>query len=226
MRHRHAHWIWAALVLVASTAPAWSEDGSPEVRPLPRAVTGAFEPDDRGERFAGLFSDDYARAIEQALAIPEFPEPAPLTVRKDGVPVQLLEYGSDTVIWTKRVTESSALVNSELVFAGYGIVAPEYDWDDYAGIDVTGKTVVLLVNDPGYATQDPELFNGNAMTYYGRWTYKYEEAARQGAAGALIVHQTAPAGYGWGTVSASWTGPQFDLSAEDQMLSSLMIVAL
>jgi Zn-dependent M28 family amino/carboxypeptidase len=126
-----------------------------------------------------------------------------------------LAFGDDVVTWTTRVVETSDVENSDLVFVGYGIVAPEHGWDDYAGVDVTGKTVVILVNDPGYATQDPEVFSGNAMTYYGRWTYKFEEAARQGAAAALIVHQTAPAAYGWETVRNSWTGPQFNLQPED-----------
>ncbi|MEE4173185.1 MAG: M28 family metallopeptidase [Xanthomonadales bacterium] len=127
-----------------------------------------------------------------------------------------LAYGPDQVIGTRRQVDQVALEDSELVFVGYGISAPERDWDDYAGIDVTGKTVVILVNDPGYATQDPALFNGNAMTYYGRWTYKYDEAARQGAAGAIIVHDTLPAAYGWPTVENSWTGPQFNMELEDQ----------
>lgn len=126
-----------------------------------------------------------------------------------------LRHGGDAVIWTKRVEESVSLDDSELVFVGYGIVAPEYGWNDYEGVDVEGKTVVMLVNDPGYATQDPELFDGNAMTYYGRWTYKYEEAARQGASGAIVIHETGPAGYPWDVVSGSWTGPQFDLVGED-----------
>ncbi len=128
-------------------------------------------------------------------------------------------YGDEIVVWTKRVVGSAAINNSEMVFVGYGIVAPEYGWDDYEGIDVRGKTVVMLVNDPGFATQDSSLFNGNAMTYYGRWTYKYEEAARQGAAGALIVHETEPASYPWGTVQGSWTGPQFGLVAGDNNMS-------
>jgi Zn-dependent M28 family amino/carboxypeptidase len=124
-------------------------------------------------------------------------------------------YGPDLIAWTKRVTEQIDVADSELVFVGYGIVAPEYGWDDYEGIDVTGKTVVVLVNDPGFATQDPEVFKGNTMTYYGRWTYKYEEAARQGAAGVLIVHETEPAAYGWSTVEGTWSGVQFDLVSED-----------
>ncbi|MGI9286141.1 MAG: M28 family metallopeptidase, partial [Pseudomonadales bacterium] len=127
-----------------------------------------------------------------------------------------LTYGNDMMVWTKRVTDSVALENSELVFVGYGIVAPEYNWNDYQDLDVKGKTVVILVNDPGFATQDDGLFNGNAMTYYGRWTYKYEEAARQGAAGAIIVHEDAAAGYPWAVVAGSWSGPQFDLVAEDE----------
>ena len=125
------------------------------------------------------------------------------------------EYGAEFVAGTPRVVESVGFENSELVFVGYGAVAPEFGWDDYASVDVTGKTVVVLVNDPGYATQDPDLFKGNAMTYYGRWTYKYEEGARQGAAAVLIVHETAPAAYGWATVENGWTGTQFNLVAED-----------
>ncbi len=129
-------------------------------------------------------------------------------------PVEL-QHGDATVVWTKRVAESVTLEDSEMVFVGYGIVAPEYGWNDYEGVDVEGKTVVMLVNDPGFATQDPELFNGNAMTYYGRWTYKYEEAARQGASGAIVIHETGPAGYPWDVVSGSWTGPQFDLVSDN-----------
>ncbi len=123
--------------------------------------------------------------------------------------------GSDTMLWTKRVQREVSLDASEMVFVGYGIVAPEYDWDDYAGADVHGKTVVILVNDPGFATADPELFRGNTMTYYGRWTYKFEEAARQGAAAAFIIHETDAAGYGWDVVANSWSGEQLDLQRAD-----------
>ncbi|GAK32306.1 hypothetical protein JCM17846_10400 [Iodidimonas nitroreducens] len=124
-------------------------------------------------------------------------------------------YGSDMMVWTTRVAEHMAIKDSELVFVGYGINAPEYGWNDYEGIDMTGKTAIILVNDPGFATQNPDLFDGNSMTYYGRWTYKYEEAARQGAEGAIIIHQTAPAAYPWSVVENSWTGPQFDLVRPD-----------
>jgi Zn-dependent M28 family amino/carboxypeptidase len=104
---------------------------------------------------------------------------------------------------------------SELVFVGYGVNAPELQWNDYAGVDVKGKTVVMFVNDPGFHQQDPSLFEGNRMTYYGRWTYKFEEAARQGAAAALIIHDTEGAAYGWEVVRNSWSGAQFDLRQAD-----------
>lgn len=126
-----------------------------------------------------------------------------------------LAYGSDTVVSTARPQATVSLTDSPLVFAGYGIVAPEYQWNDYAGLDVRGKTVVVLVNDPGYATGDPQVFHGKAMTYYGRWTYKYEEAAHQGAAGVLIVHDTGPAGYPWEVVRNSGTGPHEELPPGD-----------
>ncbi len=124
-----------------------------------------------------------------------------------------LNYATEMMVGSQQQIPSIAVSDSDIVFVGYGVVAPERNWNDYAGINVEGKTVVILVNDPGYATQDPELFNGNAMTYYGRWTYKYEEAARQGAAAALIVHETGAAGYGWEVVSGSWSGPQIGLQA-------------
>jgi len=132
-------------------------------------------------------------------------------------------YGTEVMLGSPQVLEENGLNRSELIWVGYGIVAPEYNWNDYEGISVKGKTVVILVNDPGYATQNPELFNGNSMTYYGRWTYKYEEAARQGAAGALIIHQTAPAAYGWNVVEDSWSGPQFHLATENNNMDQLNV---
>ena len=133
---------------------------------------------------------------------------APLSITGKGAPLSFT-YGKDWVGATYREDAKTVLKDSELVFVGYGINAPEKGWNDYAGLDVKGKTVVILVNDPDWQTAGLEgPFNGKAMTYYGRWTYKYEEAARQGAAGALIVHQTAPAAYGWNVVESSWSGPQ------------------
>ncbi|HYJ40049.1 MAG TPA: M28 family metallopeptidase [Steroidobacteraceae bacterium] len=121
-----------------------------------------------------------------------------------------LKFRQDMVIWTKREKTAESMEASPMVFVGYGVTAPESGWDDYAGVDMRGKTAIILVNDPGFATQDAALFRGRAMTYYGRWTYKFEEAARRGATGALIVHQTDAAGYGWDTVVNSWSTPQLD----------------
>jgi len=141
-----------------------------------------------------------------------------LRIEGEGPAVEL-EYGTDFMAWTKRVIDRTAIEDSELLFVGYGVVAPEYGWNDYEGVDVEGKTVVVLVNDPGYATGDSERFNGRSMTYYGRWTYKYEEAARRGAEGVLVIHDTGPAGYPWDVVRGSWSGPQFGLVADDANLS-------
>jgi Zn-dependent M28 family amino/carboxypeptidase len=126
-----------------------------------------------------------------------------------------LRYGAEMVVWTKRAVPTAQLEHSGLVFVGYGIVAPEYRWNDYAHIDVHGKTVLVLANDPGYGSKDPGVFKGNAMSSYGRWAYKFEEAARQGAAGVLLIHDAAAVGYGWNVVASSWTGPQLELAAAD-----------
>lgn len=113
----------------------------------------------------------------------------------------------DFVIWTQKTDSLVEVKDAEVVFAGFGIVAPEYGWNDYAGLDVKGKIVVVLVNDPGFGTEDSTFFKGNTMTYYGRWTYKYEEAARQGALGCLIVHNTIPAGYGFNVIQGKHHQP-------------------
>ncbi|MXO75530.1 M28 family peptidase [Altererythrobacter aerius] len=134
---------------------------------------------------------------------------APLAVTGPDGKTQTFAYGDDWVAATYRETPTVNLANSELVFVGFGIVAPEKGWNDYAGVDMKGKTAVILVNDPDYEAQGlTGEFNGRAMTYYGRWTYKFEEAARQGAAAAIIVHDTFPAAYGWNVVESSWSGPQ------------------
>ena len=126
-----------------------------------------------------------------------------------------LAFGTEMMIGTRTGQPQVDINGSELVFVGYGVNAPELGWNDYDGIDVKGKTVVMFVNDPGFHSKDAELFEGNRMTYYGRWTYKYEEAARQGAAAALIIHDDAGASYGWDVVKNSWSGPQFDLAVKD-----------
>ena len=123
-----------------------------------------------------------------------------------------LRFHDDFVAWTKRQIEDVS-VDADTVFVGYGITAPEYQWDDFSGADVKGKMLILLVNDPGY--EDASLFGGKAMKYYGRWTYKYEKAAELGAAGCLIVHETGPAGYPWAVVALK-SGEQFDLSSPDK----------
>ncbi|MHB8053739.1 MAG: M28 family metallopeptidase [Candidatus Aminicenantales bacterium] len=123
--------------------------------------------------------------------------------------------GTQFVGWTLQAREEVAVADSDMVFVGYGVVAPEWNWDDYAGADVRGKTVVMLVNDPGFAAKDPELFKGKTMTYYGRWPYKFAEAARHGAAAALLVHETEPASYGWDVVNNSWMGARYSLSTPD-----------
>jgi Zn-dependent M28 family amino/carboxypeptidase len=128
---------------------------------------------------------------------------------------QSLKYKEGMVAGTRREQEKVALNDSELVFVGYGVNAPEYDWNDYEGLDVNGKTVVILVNDPGFENPDSGKFQGTTMTYYGRWSYKYEEASRQGAEGAIIVHETAPASYGWSVVANSWSGPQYGLVTDN-----------
>lgn len=124
-----------------------------------------------------------------------------------------LELLKDFVVTTSKTDDLISLKDSELVFAGFGIVAPEYGWDDYAGVDWKGKTAVVLVNDPGFQSGDKNLFKGNEMTYYGRWTYKFEEAARQGAAGVLIIHETEPASYGWNVVQSGWSGAHLTLES-------------
>ena len=122
-----------------------------------------------------------------------------------------LTQGQQIVVSTRLPGNHVMLTDAPLVFVGYGIKAPERNWDDFKGVDVRGKVIVVLVNDADFEEPALNTFNGRAMTYYGRWTYKYEEAARQGAAGVIIVHETAPASYGWATVQNSWSGPQFDI---------------
>jgi Zn-dependent M28 family amino/carboxypeptidase len=143
-----------------------------------------------------------------------------LTVQK-GASKHPFTWSKDYVAFTKHVADTAALDNSDLIFVGYGVTAPEYNWDDFKGLDVKGKTIVVLVNDPQVPDPadptklDQKTFNGNAMTYYGRWTYKYEEAARRGASGVFIVHETGPAGYPYSVVQG-FLGERFDLVTPDK----------
>ncbi|HMD35787.1 MAG TPA: M28 family metallopeptidase, partial [Vicinamibacterales bacterium] len=160
--------------------------------------------------------------------------PAPLVFAKRGSgrgapdKTTTLKWKDDVVAWTKHVDEHAAIKDSELVFVGYGVVAPEYNWDDYKGTDVTGKTLVMLVNDPPVpdpanpSELDPKTFGGKAMTYYGRWTYKYEIGAQKKAAGVLLIHETGPAGYPFEVVQSKVT-EQFDLVTPDKNMSRVAI---
>ena len=132
--------------------------------------------------------------------------------------------GNDFTARTEQLQPVIDVRNSDIVFVGYGINAPEYNWNDYENTNVEGKTVIVLVNDPGFATQNDALFTGNAMTYYGRWTYKYEEAARQGAKAVFIVHETAPAAYPWGVVESSNTGTKYTLMDNNLNASKLPVM--
>lgn len=144
---------------------------------------------------------------------------SPLTVSMGDRAMRFAK-GDDYVAVTYRAVPEIDIAKSELVFVGYGINAPEKGWNDYAGIDMHGKTALILVNDPDYESESLEgTFNGRAMTYYGRWTYKFEEAARQGATAALIVHDTYPASYGWNVVESSWSGPQAYAESADGGMS-------
>jgi Zn-dependent M28 family amino/carboxypeptidase len=144
----------------------------------------------------------------------------PLVVSK-GATNQSFKWSDDVVAWSKHVADSAEIKDSEIVFAGYGVEAPEYNWDDFKGLDVKGKTIMVLVNDPAVpdpsdpAKLDSKLFNGPAMTYYGRWTYKFEEGARKGAAGVLIVHEEGPAGYPFSVVQGNLR-EKFDLVTPDK----------
>lgn len=153
------------------------------------------------------------------------PEATPLVLEKGGQKLEL-QYRDDYVAWTKRVTGRVALGASELVFAGYGVEAPEFNWDDFKGVDVKGKTIVVLINDPAVpgpdGKLDPKVFGGDAMTYYGRWTYKFEKGADKGAAGVLIVHETGPAGYGFNVVQGN-TGEKLDLVTPDKNMGRAAI---
>jgi Zn-dependent M28 family amino/carboxypeptidase len=206
-----------------------------EIAELSSDAYGGREPMSEGERLTlefiesrfrdlglqPLFGDSYLQPVD-LVSIESDPATVQMTFHLDGKD-RLVRHQDEMVAATTRAVPESRVESSEVVFVGYGIVAPEYGWNDYADVDVRGKTVLILINDPGFATQDPALFKGNAMTYYGRWTYKYEEAARQGAAAAVIIHDTAPAAYGWDVVRNSWSGPQFHLHRDNDNMDHVSI---
>ncbi|MBK7434933.1 MAG: M20/M25/M40 family metallo-hydrolase [Chitinophagaceae bacterium] len=131
-----------------------------------------------------------------------------------------LKAGEDYINWTNRTEPEIRLENTPVVFAGYGVVAPEYNWNDYAGLDVKGKLVLVMVNDPGFWSGDTTLFKGRAMTYYGRWTYKFEEAARQGAKGCLIIHNTAAAGYPLSVLMTNFNSTRLQLDERGKQVAN------
>jgi Zn-dependent M28 family amino/carboxypeptidase len=147
--------------------------------------------------------------------------PAKQLTVANGNSKQVLKWRDEVVAWSKHVADSASIEDSDLIFAGYGVEAPEFDWDDFKGVDLKGKTIVVLVNDPAVPDPsdpkklDPKTFGGDAMTYYGRWTYKFEEGARKGAAGVLIVHETGPAGYPFSVVQGNLS-EKFDLVTPDK----------
>jgi len=155
-------------------------------------------------------------------------DPSAVLTFKKGSKEQKLKFKDDFVAWTKRVTETVSVDQAELVFAGYGVQAAEFNWDDYKGADLKGKVMVVLVGDPPVPDPadptklDPKAFGGKAMTYYGRWTYKYEMGAKMGAAGVLIVHETEPAGYPFAVVQSKVT-EQFDLVTPDKNMGRVAV---
>lgn len=157
--------------------------------------------------------DSYFQEVPM-VSIVSYPEPTMEFKHAQGAVVG--EGLKDYVIWTQRTDSLVRIQDAEVVFAGFGIVAPEYGWDDYKDLDVKGKIVVVLINDPGFGSEDSTFFKGNTMTYYGRWTYKYEEAARQGALGCLIVHNTIPTGYGFNNIQNSWKASKLYLDDRGQ----------
>ncbi|HSF19138.1 MAG TPA: M28 family metallopeptidase [Vicinamibacteria bacterium] len=208
----------------STPAPAerFSQDRLMEhIRTLSSDEFGGRSPGSAGEEKTVAYLTDAFRSYGLAAGNPDgtYVHKVPLVGITNTSRVSLVRSGGEEeladgeayVAWTKRVVEEVA-VEAELVYVGYGVVAPEYDWDDYKGVDVMGKILVMLVNDP----PTEGAFGDEAMTYYGRWTYKYEIAAQKGAAGAFIVHETGPAGYPWEVVRGSWLGEQFDLETEDR----------
>ena len=174
----------------------------------------------------GLSPGNSDETYFQAVPLSSIAADPDMTLRLDaGGESMSLAYGDEFMAWTTRFVDDVRVEDSEVVFVGYGTVAPEFGWDDFKGMDLKGKTLIMLVGDPQIPDPnnpeelDPSIFGGRAMTYYGRWTYKFESAAAQGAAACFVIHETAPAGYPWAVVQGSWSGEQFDLVTPDKNMA-------
>src|SRR5690606_246285 len=165
----------------------------------------------------GVVAEDGSRAwLQEATLIAATLSNTPTLTLSGRDGARNYAYATQFSAWTKRLEPQVSISDAPPVFVGYGIVAPELGWYDYEGVDMRGKIAVILVNDPDFETGDDRGFGGRAMTYYGRWTYKFEEAARQGAAGAIIVHETAPAAYPWAVVQSSTGSARWDVVRPDR----------
>src|SRR6266850_691681 len=215
-------------VVSNSTAPAAPLiDGNAIKTHIQKLASDEMEgraPGGKGEELATTYIGDFFKSI----GLKTQSQPAPFVGITSTVSAleltgtggkRTLKYADDFVAWSKR-EQAVISAKAELVFCGYGVVAPEYQWNDFKN-DVQGKIIVVLINDP--QLEDQTKFGGKAMTYYGRWTYKFEEAARQGAAGALIIHETELASYPWEVVRGSWSGEQFDIVRPDKGASTVPI---
>ncbi len=227
--------------LAAQTAPSGPEAALKAISPenilnhIKKLASDEFEgraPGSKGEELTVKYLTEQFRALGLAPGNPDgtYVQKVPL-VEITADPKMKLEfsgaaariapkYQDDYVAWTKRVTASTAM-DAEMIFVGYGVQAPEFQWDDFKGVDVKGKVIVVLVNDP--PLPGAKVFGGKAMTYYGRWTYKFEKAAEKGAAGCLIIHETGPAGYPWEVVRNSWGRGQFDLVTPDKNMGRVAV---
>ena len=229
MRHTTAlaSLLWLAVACTASKPGAVTIDGEAIKAHIQKPASDDMEgraPGSKGDDLATAYIADFFRSLGLKTSFQDVPL---IGIRSTASPMRLtgrggnreLKFGDEFVAWSKRQQDSIA-AKAELIFAGYGVVAPEYQWNDFKD-SVKGKIIVVLINDP--QLEDPQKFGGKAMTYYGRWTYKFEEAARQGAAGAIIVHETEFAGYPWEVVRGSWSGEQFDLAQPDKGASTLSL---
>ena len=209
---------------VSTPAPP-SIDGNAMKAHIQKLASDEMEgraPAGKGEELATAYISDFYKSLGLKTQF----QPVPLVgITSSATPLKLtgkggtktLKFADDFVAWSKREQDTIS-ADADLVFCGYGVTAPEYQWNDFKD-DVKGKIIVVLINDPQLA--DQSKFGGKAMTYYGRWTYKFEEAARQGAAGALIIHETEMAAYPWEVVRGSWSGEQFDMVRADKGASTV-----